>query len=107
MLCESILDNMKETDKFNALYGTSNHYIDVTAKIYECFVNNNCIHIPEKCKFNDYFGDPSENIPKTLIIIINNTISVLNNDYICDYRLNKSMFIIPENNSFDINIQLE
>ena len=107
MLCESILSNMKETDKFNALYGTSNHYIDVTAKIYEHFINDNCIHIPEKCKFNDYFGDPLENIPKTLIIIINNTISVLNNDYICDYRSNKSMFIIPENNSFDLNIQLE
>lgn len=62
-----IKDNM-----IQAYYGCEKYFINVTDKLINIFCRNDRIYIPSKCKFNNYFGDPKENVRKQLIIKIKN-----------------------------------
>jgi len=72
-----------------AEYGTNDKYINVTEQVIKHFLKNNTIHIPIKCNFNLYFGDPIKNKKKRLLI-----------------KVNDEQNFIPEQNGKVLNINI-
>jgi hypothetical protein len=62
-------------------YGNNNKFIDVTTQFINNFIKDNKVYIPQYTDFNSYFGDPLPDIPKKLIIQVNNrNIAINEND---------------------------
>lgn len=83
-----LLDN--QNIKLQAYYGNTKKFIDITNKLSENFISNNCLFIPKNTGFNNYFGDPLPNIVKKIVINYKNNI-----------------YEIPENTESDFQILLD
>lgn len=73
-----------------AEYGINGNSINVIEEVIQNFLKNNIIHIPIKCKFNVYFGDPIRFTRKRLLLTVNG-----------------EKYIIPEQNGKPVDITLK
>jgi hypothetical protein len=60
--------------KIRATYGTDYYMVDVTKEALFCFKSYGELIIPMHYSFNEYFGDPTPNQIKKLVIEINDKV---------------------------------
>lgn len=78
--------NIKANINIKATYGTDELFYDVSNEVIFCFRSYDRLIILKEYAFNDYFGDPHYGKVKKLVLDINNTQYIINENRTTDFE---------------------